>query len=59
MWDFPLVPEQASTVAPEVDHLTLFILAINIGITALGFAVLFLFVALGCSIMKALCYMSR
>lgn len=43
MWDFPLVPEQASTVAPEVDHLTLFILAINIGITVLVFALLFVF----------------
>ena len=34
MWDFPIFPKQASTVASSVDNLTLFILSYNVLITA-------------------------
>ncbi len=40
MWDFPIVPKQASTVAWSVDALTLFILAINVVITVAVFIIL-------------------
>lgn len=43
MWDFPIWPESASTVAPSVEALYLFIVALNIGITALVFGLLVLF----------------
>ncbi len=43
MWDFPLWPESASTVAPSVENLYLFIVALNVGITALVFFLLVLF----------------
>lgn len=46
MWDFPIWPESASTVAPSVEYLYLFIVALNVGITALVFLLLVVFSAL-------------
>ena len=39
----PLFPEQASSVAADVDHLTLFLLAVAIFFTILIFASIFYF----------------
>jgi cytochrome c oxidase subunit 2 len=43
MGKLPLFPEQASTFAPDVDHLTLFLLAVSIFFTVLIFAAIFVF----------------
>ncbi len=43
---FQLFPYQASTVSPSVDYLTLFIVAVNVGICVLVFFLLILFAVL-------------
>ena len=39
----PFFPEAASTIAPEVDHLTLFLLAVAVFFTVLIFGTIFYF----------------
>ena len=43
MGKFQLFPEQASTLAPEVDHLLYFLLAITVFFTVLIFGAIFYF----------------
>ena len=43
MGKFQLFPEQASTLAPEVDHLLYFLLAITVFFTLLIFGAIFYF----------------
>jgi len=43
MGSFPLFPEQASTFAPEVDHLTYFLLIVAVFFTVLIFGAIFYF----------------
>jgi cytochrome c oxidase subunit 2 len=43
MWDFPLFPEQASTIAPRVDALYFFLVAITAFFTLLIFVVVAVF----------------
>ena len=47
MGKFQLFPVQASTLAPEVDHLLYFLLAVTVFFTLLIFGAIFLFVAAG------------
>ena len=43
MGKLPLFPEQASTFAPDVDHLLYFLLAVAVFFTVLIFAAIFYF----------------
>src|ERR1039458_505960 len=43
MGDFQFLPEQASTLAPEVDHLLYFLLAVTVFFTVLIFGAIFYF----------------
>ena len=43
MGKLALFPEQASTFAPDVDHLTYFLLAVSIFFTVLIFTAIFVF----------------
>src|SRR5947208_12994990 len=43
MNSFPLFPEQASTIAPDVDHLLYFLLAVTVFFTLLIFGSIFCF----------------
>ena len=43
MGSFPLFPEQASTFAPEVDHLLYYLLTVSVFFTVLIFGAIFYF----------------
>ena len=43
MGEFRLFPEQASTLAPQVDHLLYFLLAVTVFFTLLIFGAIFYF----------------
>src|SRR5437764_13990188 len=43
MGKLPLLPEQTSTFAPEVDHLLYFLLAVSVFFTVLIFCAIFFF----------------